>query len=99
MVNWAKERMIVGPARGSSCGSLVCYFLNITSIDPVAYNLVFERFIDTSRSDLPDIDLDFDDGRRSLVFDYMEQKYGRERRSAPWNGWNVPREKCYKGDC
>lgn len=79
MVNWAKSRMIVGPARGSSCGSLVCYLLNITSIDPIPYGLIFERFIDTTRTDLPDIDIDFSDQRRQMVFDYAEKKYGSDR--------------------
>lgn len=79
MVNWAKERMVCGPARGSSCGSLVCYLLGITSIDPIPFDLLFERFIDTTRSDLPDIDLDFSDVRRQQVFDYVEEKYGKER--------------------
>lgn len=79
MICWAKERMIVGPARGSSCGSLVCYLINITTIDPIPYNLIFERFIDTTREDLPDIDIDFSDTRRQLVFDYAEEKYGAER--------------------
>jgi DNA-directed DNA polymerase III PolC len=78
MVNWAKERMIVGPARGSSCGSLVCYLLNITTIDPIPYGLIFERFIDTTRTDLPDIDIDFSDQRRQMVFDYAEKKYGAD---------------------
>lgn len=75
---WAREKMVVGPARGSSCGSLVCYLLGITAIDPVAYNLLFERFLDVTRTDLPDIDLDFSDTRRHLIFDYVEKKYGRE---------------------
>ncbi len=79
MVNWAKERMVVGPARGSSCGSLVCYLLGITSIDPIPFDLLFERFIDTTRSDLPDIDLDFSDVNRHKVFEYVEDKYGIER--------------------
>lgn len=79
MVNWAKERMVCGPARGSSCGSLVCYLLGITAIDPIPYDLLFERFIDTTRSDLPDIDLDFSDQRRQEVFDYVEKKYGTDR--------------------
>lgn len=79
MVMWAKQRMVVGPARGSSCGSLACYLLGITSIDPIPYGLIFERFIDTTRADLPDIDLDFSDERRQLVFDYVEGKYGSER--------------------
>lgn len=79
MINWAKERMIVGPARGSSCGSLVCYLLGITTIDPIPYDLIFERFIDINRTDLPDIDIDFSDKRRDLVFKYVEDKYGKER--------------------
>lgn len=78
MINWAKERMIVGPARGSSCGSLVCYLLGITAIDPIPYGLIFERFIDINRKDLPDIDVDFSDVRRDMVFEYAEQKYGAD---------------------
>jgi len=77
MVSWAKERMIVGPARGSSCGSLVCYLLNITAVDPIPFGLIFERFIDTTRADLPDIDIDFSDVKRHEVFTYAEQKYGK----------------------
>ncbi len=76
MITWAKERMIVGPARGSSCGSLVCYLLGITAIDPIPYGLIFERFIDINRKDLPDIDVDFSDVRRDMVFEYAEAKYG-----------------------
>lgn len=79
MVQWAKQRMVVGPARGSSCGSLVCYLLDITAIDPIPYDLIFERFIDVNRSDLPDIDIDFSDQRRQMVFDYATAKYGSER--------------------
>jgi DNA-directed DNA polymerase III PolC len=79
IIAWSKERMIVGPARGSSCGSLVCYLLDITAIDPIKYDLIFERFIDVNRNDLPDIDIDFSDAHRQLAFDYVEEKYGRER--------------------
>lgn len=78
IITWAKPRMIVGPARGSSCGSLVCYLLDITAIDPIPYNLIFERFIDINRADLPDIDIDFEDAKRDEVFRYVEEKYGRE---------------------
>lgn len=78
IIGWAKLRMVVGPARGSSCGSLVCYLLDITAIDPIPYGLIFERFIDVNRTDLPDIDVDFSDTKRSLVFDYVEERYGRE---------------------
>lgn len=79
VVSWARERMVVGPARGSSCGSLVCYLLGITTIDPIPYKLIFERFIDLNRNDLPDVDVDFSDTSRHLVFEYMEEKYGRDR--------------------
>lgn len=79
MINWAKKRMIVGPGRGSSCGSLVCYLLGITAIDPIPYGLIFERFIDINRSDLPDVDCDFSDARRDMVFEYAEEKYGASR--------------------
>jgi len=79
VMKWARQQMICGPARGSSCGSLVCYLLEITTIDPIKYNLLFERFIDITRNDLPDIDLDFSDQNRHLVFEYMEEKYGKER--------------------
>jgi len=79
VMHWARQQMICGPARGSSCGSLVCYLLEITTIDPIKYDLLFERFIDITRNDLPDIDLDFSDQNRHLVFEYMENKYGKER--------------------
>lgn len=79
MVAYAKQHMVVGPARGSSAGSLVCYLLGITSIDPIPYGLLFERFLDVTRTDLPDIDIDFSDERRKEVFKYAEDKYGEER--------------------
>lgn len=75
---WARERMIVSPGRGSSAGSLVCYLLGITSVDPIKYNLLFERFLDPTRKDLPDIDMDFDDNLRPMVFAHLEQLYGAE---------------------
>lgn len=76
---FAKKHMLVGPARGSSCGSLVCYLLFITEVDPIPYDLLFERFIDVNRMDYPDIDIDFPDVKRKMVFDYLEGKYGSER--------------------
>ena len=79
LVAWAKERMFVGPARGSSCGSLACYLLGITDIDPMPYGLLFERFIDINREDLPDIDIDFQDNKRELVFEYLRDKYGADQ--------------------
>ena len=75
---WARQRMTMGCARGSSAGSLVCYLLRITMVDPIPHKLIFERFIDVNRSDLPDIDLDFNDLKREMVFDYMAEVYGKE---------------------
>lgn len=79
-VNWAKgNRIVVGPGRGSVGGSLVAYLLNITNVDPLKYNLLFERFLNPDRISLPDIDLDFTDRRRDEVINYVSQKYGRDR--------------------
>lgn len=80
IVRWAKNQKIaVGPARGSAASSLVCWLLRITEIDPMQHPLMrFDRFIDPERSDMPDVDLDFDDERRHEVFAYAEQKYGVE---------------------
>lgn len=78
MIVWAKERMLVGPARGSSAGSLACYLLRITEVDPLVHGLIFERFIDVNRDDLPDIDVDFNDQKREQVFEYLGEKYGAE---------------------
>ena len=76
-VNWAKQNeIIVGPGRGSAAGSLVSYVLNITNVDPIRYNLYFERFLNPERISPPDIDLDFDDARRDEVFGYVRNKYG-----------------------
>lgn len=76
MVQYAKKHMLVGPSRGSAAGSLVCYLARITEINPIPPKLYFERFIDATRMDLPDIDLDFPDVKRHLVFEYMSDKYG-----------------------
>jgi len=78
-VNWAKQnRIVVGPGRGSVGGSLLAYCLGITNIDPLKYNLLFERFLNPGRtSDLPDIDMDFTDIRRDEVIKYVADKYGR----------------------
>ncbi len=76
---WARARMIVGPARGSSCGSLVCWLLGITTVDPIPFGLIFERFIDINRDDMPDIDIDFSDQQRYMVFEYAYEKYGSDK--------------------
>ncbi len=78
-VNWAKSRGIfVGPGRGSAAGSLVTYALNITNIDPLKYNLIFERFLNPDRISMPDIDIDFSDSRRGEVLQYVAEKYGHD---------------------
>jgi len=76
MINWAKENDIrVGPGRGSAAGSLVCYALGITDVDPIEYDLLFFRFINPERNDFPDIDTDFEDRRRKEVKDYLKKKF------------------------
>ncbi len=79
-INWAKEnRIVVGPGRGSAAGSLVSYLLRITDINPLRYNLLFERFLNPARISMPDIDIDFTDWRRDEVIEYIAQKYGRDK--------------------
>ncbi len=79
-IHYAKEHGIaVGPGRGSAAGSLVSYTLGITSIDPIRYNLLFERFLNPERVSMPDIDVDFCVERRQEVIDYVVRKYGKER--------------------
>ncbi len=78
-VVWAKEqKIVVGPGRGSAAGSLVCYLTGITNIDPLKYDLLFERFLNPERISMPDIDLDFADIRRDEVIKYVEDKYGKD---------------------
>ena len=78
--NWAKEQGIgVGPGRGSAAGSIVAYSLGITELDPIKYDLLFERFLNPERTEMPDIDMDFDDKRRQEVIEYVRQKYGDEK--------------------
>ena len=76
MINWAKkEEIMVGPGRGSAAGSLVCYALRITDIDPIKHKLLFFRFINPDRNDFPDIDTDIQDTRREEVKDYLVRQY------------------------
>ena len=78
VIDWcSKNNILVGPARGSSAGSLVCYLLNITRVDPIPYNLLFARFINPARIDLPDIDVDFEDRRKDDVRQHLENLYGK----------------------
>ncbi len=79
-VIWAKnQKILVGPGRGSGAGSLVAYSLQITNIDPLSYDLLFERFLNPGRASLPDIDIDFDANERGKVIDYIKKKYGSEK--------------------
>lgn len=74
-----KEGILVGPGRGSAVGSLVAYLLNITTIDPIKYDLLFERFLNPERITMPDIDIDFEDLRRNEVIHYCINKYGADK--------------------
>ena len=79
-INTARNELgvMVGPGRGSAAGSVVAYCLGITKIDPIKYDLLFERFLNPDRISLPDIDTDFDDDGRGLVLEWVENKYGHE---------------------
>ncbi|MEM8793022.1 MAG: DNA polymerase III subunit alpha [Pseudomonadota bacterium] len=79
-IQWAKAQDIpVGPGRGSGAGSLVAYALTITDLDPLRYNLLFERFLNPERISMPDFDIDFCQDRREEVIQYVQEKYGRDR--------------------
>lgn len=79
-INWAKDQgILVGPGRGSAAGSIVSYALNITELDPLKYDLLFERFLNPERISMPDIDMDFADDRRHEVIQYVVDKYGKDR--------------------
>jgi DNA polymerase III subunit alpha len=77
-VGWAREHGIRCLARGSAAGSVVAYSLSITNVDPLRYHLLFERFLNPERDDMPDIDMDFPDDRREEVISYLANKYGHE---------------------
>lgn len=78
-INWAKNNgVVVGPGRGSAAGSLVAYLTKITNLDPLKYDLLFERFLNPDRISMPDIDTDFADIRRADVLRYVESKYGKD---------------------
>ncbi|MEI8134025.1 MAG: DNA polymerase III subunit alpha [bacterium] len=73
-----KQGVSVGPGRGSAAGSIVAYALGITAVDPIKYNLLFERFLNPERVSMPDIDIDFSDDKREKVIEYVRDKYGKE---------------------
>ncbi len=78
-VNWAKEHgVVVGPGRGSAAGSFVAYLAGITNLDPIKYDLLFERFLNPERISMPDVDMDFADARREDVLNYVREKYGHD---------------------
>ncbi|VFP82962.1 DNA polymerase III subunit alpha [Candidatus Erwinia haradaeae] len=78
-IQWSKEHsVLVGPGRGSGAGSLVAYALNITDIDPLAFNLIFERFLNPERISMPDFDIDFCMNKRDLVIEHVAEMYGRQ---------------------
>ena len=74
-----KNGILVGAGRGSAAGSLVSYSLGITDVDPIKYNLLFERFLNPERVTMPDIDIDFENDKRDIVIDYVKSKYGHEK--------------------
>jgi DNA polymerase-3 subunit alpha len=79
-IAWAKANGIgVGPGRGSAAGSIISYALHITALDPLEHGLLFERFLNPERTEMPDIDIDFDDERRGEVIEYVRDKYGEDK--------------------
>lgn len=99
-INWAKsEDISVGPGRGSAAGSIVSYSIGITDINPLDYNLLFERFLNPDRISMPDIDIDFQDDRRDEVIQYVKDKYGHDNVSqiatfSALHGKSVVRDVC-----
>ena len=97
-INYAKTHdVIVGPGRGSGAGSLVAYAIGITDIDPIKYNLVFERFLNSERVSMPDFDVDFSDERRQTVIDYVTAKYGKERVAQVITFGTLAAKSCIRG--
>lgn len=89
LVRWAKSQgIMVGPGRGSAAGSLLCYALRITEVDPIYDGLLFFRFINPERNDYPDIDLDFEDARRGEVKEYLRRKYGHAAAISTFGFWS-----------
>jgi DNA polymerase-3 subunit alpha len=79
-VRWAKNNTIsVGPGRGSGAGSLLAWLVEITDVDPLLFDLLFERFLNPARISMPDFDIDFEDTLREKVIDYVTEKYGADR--------------------
>ena len=80
LVSWSKNNGVkVGCGRGSAGGSLIAFLMGITEIDPIRFNLIFERFINPSRLDLPDVDLDYQSSKRDKVIEYLRARHGDDR--------------------
>lgn len=96
-LRYAKSRGIaVGPGRGSSAGSLICYLLDITEVDPIEHGLYFERFLDVTRIKMPDIDTDIEDTRRHEVYEYIQNKYGKENVAQIGTAGRMTAKKAFK---
>lgn len=96
-VNWAKKQGIpVGPARGSAAGALISYLLGITEIDPMEYDLIFERFHNAMKKSFPDIDIDFAQGTPDLVKNYLKDKYGHDKVASISNLSSMSPKVCIK---
>lgn len=91
-LSWARKNKIsIGPGRGSVSGSLVAYVLEITDVNPLDFDLLFERFLNTKRVTYPDIDIDIQDDRRSEVLDYIFEKYGQKKMCSNYYFFNTRR--------
>lgn len=96
-IKFAKDNgILVGPGRGSAAGALISYLLGITNLDPIKYNLLFERFLNPERSALPDIDVDYDFERRQEVIDYVTEKYGAENVAQIGTFTTLSTKACFK---
>ena len=96
-VKYAKTNLIpVGPGRGSAAGSIVAYTTGITDVDPIKYNLLFERFLNPDRISMPDIDIDFCIEGRQKVIDYIKNLYGENLSSTDYYIWNYESKICCK---
>lgn len=96
-INWAKDHgILVGPGRGSAAGSIACYCMKITEIDPMKHNLLFERFLNPERVSMPDIDVDFPDAQRYQVIDYVKERYGYDHVTQIATFTQLKAKNCFK---
>ena len=96
-INWAKDHgILVGPGRGSAAGSIACYCMKITEIDPMKHDLLFERFLNPERISMPDIDVDFPDSKRYQVIDYVKERYGYDHVTQIATFTQMQAKSCFK---